>query len=731
MYLDQGGGYEEVGGLKCFLPKKPPNNQILGYNLKKKDQKFTRLELPDWYEDRRFEEEYEQEKQQKKVDAGIIKKVTYFDPVCEKFRIDAWKRRLYGLWLFINGKPTYLTGRNTFYLDWCRGDHPQNDGYPIYYDSMRKRFYFRERCQHDPYCLGYVMIGPRGYGKTTEEVSVVLNNMSMPPHRSRAALQSKSEDDARDTIMKGKMIPMFNELPHFFKPQFNHGSNPETYLSFFRTKTGGKKARSVKHGPDYELGNRISIYPAKEKALDGKTLQEVINDEIGKTDPKKESDVYKRMLVNRFTVFRNMQKIGLIRAMTTVEEMDEGGKECFKIWNSSNQDVRTANGFTLSGLYRLFIPDYEITVIPGIVDEFGIVDEQKAIAYHDGERKDREHDAEEYNSYIRKNPRNADEAFITDATKCLFNYMILFKRHQEVERAKVKPYVRGDLYWADGKVDGTVAFKRNDANGKFRMTKILDATGEEYEGSNKLCNNIGYEVDLDGQKQWYPKNDRLFVIGTDPIRFTKTMDGRASKAGAHAFEKYNDSIDKDVPREKWKTHNFIMEYLERPAEPEDYAEDMIMACRYFGCSINPESNVGTLKQHFRYRGYGKFLIVRQDFDDEVMGGKKDDEPYESNTEVIESFLAEIQAFVNRHGHRMPFERTLKQWIDYTIKERTKFDLVPSSGFTLFGARKRIEEDWEEVDLDEVIDVMEYRHGRLTVGEREEVEEDSSLGEWDF
>lgn len=729
MHLDVGGGFEEIAGLRCYLPKKPPNNQIIGYNLKKKDQKFNRTIIPEWYEDRRLDEEYEQDKEQKLVDEGAIKKISYFDPVCEKFRRDAWKRRLYGVWVFINGKATYLTGSTTFYLDWCRGDHDENDGYPIYYDSIRKRYYFRERCATDPLCLGYIEIGPRGYGKTTEVSSIVLDKMTKPPHRKTAAVQSKSEKDAIKTIMKGKMIPTYNELPHFFKPTSNHGSNPETYLSFFRNRTGGKKARKVKYGPDYELSNKISTYPAKEKALDGMTLQDIIQDEIGKTNPREEADVYKRMLVNRFCVYRNFRKIGLIRAMSTVEEMEDGGKECFKIWNSSNPAVLTENGFTTSGLHRMFIAEYEITHLPGIVDEFGMVDHEKAKEWHDRERKAREHNATEFNSYIRKNPRNADEAFITDATKCLFNYQILFKRNQEIVKSKHKPYVRGDLYWISGKPDSDVGFIRNDTNGKFRLTKVLDATGDEFEGDNKLCNNISLEIDLDGKKQWSPKNDRIFVIGTDPIRFTKTLDGRASKGGAHTFEKYNDNIDKDVPKDKWKSHNFVMEYMERPAEPTDYGEDMIMACRYFGCSINAESNVGELKKHFRDRGYGQFLIVRQDFDEDVMGGKKDDEPYESNVEVIESFLSEIQAFVNRHGHRMPFERTIQQWMEYTYKERTKYDLVPSSGFALFGAKKRIDDDWREVDLEEVMDVVQYDQGRYVIKENEH--EDSSLGDWDF
>lgn len=733
MYLDQGGGFVEVSGLRCHLPKKPPNNQILGYNLKKKDQKFKRLILPDWYEDRRLEEEFEQDKQQKLIESGELKHITYFDPVCEKFRKEAWQRRLYGIWIFINGKPYYLTGPTTYYLDWCRFDHKENDGYPIYYDSIRRRYYFKEYCQQDPYCLGYIEIGPRGYGKTSEVVSIVLHYMTMPPHRSICAIQSKTKDDAKDKIMKGKMIPVYNELPHFFKPTSNHGSNPETYLSFFRPKKGGKQARKVKYGPDYELSNKISIFSAKEKAIDGDTCQEVIQDEIGKTSPTEEADVYKRIQVVRDCVYRNHRKVGMIRAMSTVEEMDEGGAECFKVYITSNIDQRSENGYTVSGLYPIFIPDYEITHVPGIVDEFGFVDHEKAKEYHDRERKAREGDPIAYNSYVRKHPRDLDDAFTTDATKCLFHHKILNDRYTELKKLKDQknlPYVRGDFYWVDGKVDGVVGFKRNDSNGKFNLAKILDATGDEFEGDNKLCNNVGLEVDHEGNKNWIPKNDRLFVIGCDPIRFRKTEDNRASKAAAHCFEKLDPVIESGKPKSTWLTNNLIMEYMERPDRPEDAAEDMIMACRYFGCSINIEGNVPTFVQHFKTRGYYEFCIVKSDFDDDVMLGKPSDEPYDATEEVIQDYIGRIQSFVIDHGHRIPFERTINQLLKYNRKDHTKYDLIPSLGFTLYGVLKRQEDDWEEVDLDDIMDVVEYEKGRLVAlgSEREEV---SELGDWDF
>ena len=39
--------------------------------------------------------------------------------------------------------------------------------------------------------------------------------------------------------------------------------------------------------------------------------------------------------------------------------MDKGGKQYKKLWEDSDPCMRNANGRTVSGLYRLFIPAYD------------------------------------------------------------------------------------------------------------------------------------------------------------------------------------------------------------------------------------------------------------------------------------------------------------------------------------------------------------------------------------
>ena len=247
------------------------------------------------------------------------------------------------------------------------------------------------------------------------------------------------------------------------------------------------------------------------------------------------------------------------------------------------------------------------------------------------------------------------------------------------------------------------------------------------EGHSTKSNRVRRERDADKKVQWYPLNDRLFGIGGDPIKYNKTVDPRASKAGAIGFRKYDQNVDKDKPLAEWASHMVCFEYMNRPEEFEVYGEDMIKACRYYGCSINPESNVTTLDQYFNLRGYGNFLTRRHDFDDTILAGKKDDTGVTSQPETITNYVQRIQTFINRHGHRIPFPRLLKQLLDFDPSNTTKSDLVVSLGYALFEIEKIIDEDMPIDDVDDWFDAFNNSGAKSefydNAIEEEEYEED--------
>ncbi len=690
----KGGSSVEVQGLKIYLPKRPPKGLIAGFDLPKKQQKWKRTPLPSFWSERREEEIYKQQTNPK-----------HTDPVLEEFRRQQWGRRLYGYWFYNHGKPTYITGQNYYYLNWCQFDHPENDGYPIYYDFTRLTFYFRQYCTEDPHCLGYLVVGPRGTGKSSEEVACILESMTRPPRRRQAAIQSKSEDDAKQKIFKEKMVEVFKVQPDFFKPIANHGSNPENKLSFFRDTVRGKKAKDVVFSNEAELANVIYPVPAKEKALDGGTYAEILNDEIGKTDPKKEADVYKRMGVNRFCVFRNNRKRGLIRATTTVEEMDKGGDECKKVWDESDVSKRTENGFTLSGLYRYFIS--AIDAGTQFADKYGsgFIDREKAQRFHLIEREARKNDSQALSSYIRKNPFNPEEAFMKDGEDCVFNAMVLNETYTYLNLDR-NITTRGDFIWKDGLVDGKVIFKPNSRNGRFEVawlpekdeqtnlvTKVY-ARHTTIHAPNPSLGHIVRSLEQVVKDQYKPLNDAKFAIATDPVDHGVTVDGRRSNSAAYAFRKFDLLVDDPNKLDKedrldWETHNFVVEYIYRSPEPDMYYEDMIKLCAFFGCQILAENQKRGIITYFNTRGYGLFIMNRPKFTFTAQGTAQDTPGIPASKPLIQQYTDKLQTFVHYHGHRLKFKRLTADLLDFDPNKPTKHDPTVAAGLTLIASEKEM------------------------------------------
>lgn len=666
-----GGTKEIIHGIEMYIPPRPPMHEIRGYDLSKKEQKWFRIGFPDWW-DEIFEEEMQQREEND----------DYRDPRLEKFREQEWSRRINGFWFMNNGKPTYITGTHYLFLEWTKLDI----GYPNYYDFARKNYYFTQYCLEDPFCLGYFKVGPRGFGKTMEEITVQLDIMTKPPHRSKGAIQSKSGNDAYKVFKKE--VEIYNEYPEFFKPDSNHGTNPEKKLSFFRDKIKGKKAKKVKQDDDKELKNEIWWEVAKETALDGDTLVSVIQEEIGKSDPKEQVDVAKRIQVNRFCVYRNNIKRGIIQCTSTIEEMKAGGAEALIVWEGSDHNHKSDNGFTITGLYRAFTSALDTTVI----DEYGMSDREAARKKHESERNLRKDKPNELSSYIRKNPFIPEEAFMVDNDQCVFNAMILNERlgYLNINTNVTKAF---DLDW-ESEVDGNVKYTDNDVNGKFEI-----AWFPPKDQWNKVAKEI-----RGGNVVYRPLNDAKFCIACDPISFGKTVDSRKSNAAAYVFRKFDLQVDHGKAEHDYETHNFIVEYLHRPLEPEIFYEDMIRLCRFFGCQILVENQKNNIFTYFKQRGYADFIMYRPETTYTKEGDSQDTEGIPSSTVMIDTYTGRLQTFVIKHGHRIKFKRLIKDMLAFDPAHPRKHDCTVAAGFTLLAREKVVQEDLPPVDIEEIFNL---------------------------
>ena len=671
-----------VSEVEFCTPPIPPIYEIAGFDLEQDEQFFRRTLFPTWWKEERNNELVKQKELLKNKS-----KNKYISPRCEIFRVQEWNRRLYGYWFMNNGVPTYITGKNYFYLNWCQFDHEGNDGYPFYYDTDRLEFYFTEVCFNDKSCLGYLKIAGRGKGKTTKEVAIALEEMTRPPIRRLMAIQSKTETDAKTVIFSRKIIPTYKKLPDFFRPVSDSSTNSKNELSFFKPAIRGKEALDYIYELEEELESIIRCYPSNEGAIDGESCAIIIQDEIGKTE---KVDVNARLDVNRFSVFRNNRKTGMILATTTVEEMEKGGANCFKVWKRSNQAEKNKNGFTNSGLYRYFSPNSETTrylTINGkevcTVDKFGFVNTELTKEYDKNERDSKT--GSDLASYIRKNPETPDECFYIDNNACEFDALILNQRLSYLNTYGEETR-RGGLRFND---KGEVEFFDSE-KGLFNFHHFPDA-------------NIRNRVQKDYSGQMIPMNDHLYCIGGDPIEHGVNIDGRKSNAAAYAFEKFNKNIDKfeDTDEQRrplfieelngkrtdlWQSYNFFIEYVGRPNNPIDYFDDMLMLCHYLGCKIHLETQKAmSLVNHFRSKGYGGFIMNRP----KSTYAKSTSEIVQQNTPgspastyMIGLYTSELASFVVQHGHRIHFKSLVKDLLNFSVLKTTDFDSAVASGYTL-------------------------------------------------
>lgn len=712
--LSDNGGHDMA--YDCWLPPVPDKSQILFHNLPQKEQYWRRTPVPPDIIRRMEEEEVVRKQEQALMKIGNKKKIEFIDPICERYRRQEYYRRKWGVWFMNDGEPTYITGHHYFYLQYCKYDHPENGGYPLYYEFSRDAFYVRQWNEENPLSMGYMIIGPRGTGKSSEELACVMNNMTMS-HDATAVLQSKNyEKDAKGVLFKAKLVPLFNALPTFFKPVYSHGTNPESGFAFNRKADTSKGAIDTKFGPDYELNSYIEPVMPGEKVLDGDTAKEILEDEIGKTDPNKIANVYERHKVNLKVVWRNHRKRGLLRKTSTVEQMNEGGAECLKLWKESNPRLRDKNGQTVSKIYRYLISSLDTDTSQDCCTVYGKVDRVKANEKLENSYELIKHDYVALASEMRKNPRNEAEAFIPDQSRSVFNIQKCSNRLNKIRNEMIKkPYVRGNLYWV-GEKFGKVGFKPDDHAGRFKFAWFPDeyknvANPDQW----KILNNWEkvWDFDIRGNSRQLiaPKNDHIFRIASDPIKYVKTKDPRASKAAIHGFRLFDYHIDGGRPKENWETHNYIFEYCNRPDDPEISFEDVALACMFLGCKVLPERNVPSLNDYFERNGLERMLAYPKEFyssgsDIQV---KSDDAGYASTGEVIDYYVRRLITFINENVDRMPFDDTIEDWMNFDPSNPTPSHLTVSSGFVLVHAEKTtLVEEKAESTISDWFDTFDNR-----------------------
>lgn len=587
-----------------LLPEPPPDEHCVGYDLPIGQQVFYRTLIPKQV---RFpEKDYGRE--------------NWTPRELESFIDAEWNRRRQGLWMFIKGKKTYMPGILYVKMNYWRA--LTNVEFIYRHSDWEFAVFWFIECVLDPKCNGMTDYKCRQAGDTEWAIMILWEYGSRVRGTLNANQSCINEGHAIKTYKR--LVYGHKHMIYYFRPLNQGTEDPKKGLNLSypaqhithaavksRNEDGVMANKSSQEDYEYpEVGSQFYFGPSKVSEFDGTTLGRVYLDEHGKSDGKINPVEWIQVISEAIYSNITQRKMGLILMTTTVEDITPEGLEWAQtIWKESDPTNMT-DGRTVNGLKRIF----RNVVARGEVDRWGFPLKEKIIA----EIKTRYNAMIEVGntkgaiSYLRKNPIEIEDVFRSAANQTQFHVENLQKREFYLsEQASPKPWVRGNLKWKDGVRDTDVIWEPN-PKGKW----IISRHPHDY---NLEANKKAHTVMANK-----PGNTHFFCAGIDPIDQRDTLEKEPSKGalcimrkfdkdvdkGEHLYYQFNDElrgIIKGNPVDlgsDFQTNRVVCTYMERPEDPAEFFEDVILSVVYYGTDFLPEKNrYGGLSTYLGTRGY--------------------------------------------------------------------------------------------------------------------------------
>jgi hypothetical protein len=660
-----------VDELDITLPSMPKDKTtIRNYGLPKKDQKWKREVVPT---DLRF-----------------------WDSRSERKYIDAmWHKRLNGEWWYIKGKPYYLTGYNWFFLNFWRMESGQ---LPDFRMESVKFFWVWHYVENNPDCYGFVDIKPRRIGDTEKTLCIGYDYVTR--YRNMwFGMQNLTGMDAKDNYTR--VVDAHNRVPYFFKPKNRGSSHPTDQLIFkypvdYITKKSLKGKtdidKAVEAFTEYsknELGSKIDYETTKFKRYDGKRLGFYHLDEPGKMDemnPVKQWEVIKRCL----SLYNGRVIVGKAIMTTTVEDVKNGETvmNMRKLWKESDPK-NVIDGRTVNGLVRVFRSARENFR----TDEWGFHLQSEMEDYNkEVKRYEDEKLYDDLTEFKRKHPMTVDEALTIPADDCVLHPALLdeqiknLKKGTDPDGGEIEPTERGNLEWEGGVWGSKVMFIPEPINGRW----VFSQHPSKLQQNNHTVRR--------GMK--HPENKTIFSIGIDPVdHYINTKSSQHSEAAIAVFKKPNPDVDgksnelleindgKILNPWNMYTDQFICTYSYRHNDPNDFYEDALKTCLYFGTPAFTEKNKPGVNNYFRLRGFLGYLQSRPK---ETQTGRRFqiEKGISASTNIIDHYIGLLKSHIARRWSTYKHLGQLEDMRQFNAQNRGDRDITVASGFALMAAEDK-------------------------------------------
>lgn len=593
-----------------------------------------------------------------------------------------------------------------------------DNGYPQFIKNQSYEFYFDDYCENDEKCFGSIKLKPRREGCTERTMARVLNR-ALLNYNSHFGLQSKTGDDAKNQAF-AKVVRSFSELPSWMKPTVSGNLNPSRELKFGKPKEMATKNNQRAKENQLYLNSKIDWRATVSNAYDGSKLRVWVGDEIGKWE---EADAYEAWGIVKKTLVDGFDVYGKAYLLSTIGEVSETAADKFrKIWKESEYSSRTPNGFTESGLYKWFIPAWStkrgtnpLTGKP-ILDKYGNVDESGARAIMINERKSKK-DKHALMMEIRQNPFNIEEALNYGFSTSTFDTQRITPRLQYLENFEPNhirqiKYRVGNLHWVNNERFGKVKFVDH-KDGKWKIAYFPDIAGHD---------KVNRVYQVGGIRR--PYSDTQYVMGVDPFDYDDRSGEEYSK-GAFLVKIKHNFMTPEL------SNIYCASYCYREMKSETFYDDVIKTAFYYGAKMQVERNTIGFLKYLKKMGLVNFSMRRPDITkgsaykdrDNDFGTPSSLESTKIGIELIENYIAAPDPIINENEkdnlEYFWFDDVLRQMLEYSLKEKTKYDLVSAFIQTELGAQtivknNRVDENTQMKRLKDAI-FPKYHQNTINYG----------------
>lgn len=647
-----------IYGVDIRLPNPPPLETIDGYDLPKEEQYWRRRELPDFFDTIKRDE-----------DGNALLNAEQSEYAKEEVR-----RCKEGYWFMNNGVPTYVTGKNYFYLQWWK---LEDDIHPNYRDADRRYYIYLNYWENVLWCLGIGRGKKRREGASSQATANIIYECIFYTN-SNTGLVSKTNTDSRDTFTD--MVAFgYQQLPPFLKPRQTNRESSVTEL-VFQAKVDKKSNK------DKGLRSKVNYRAPVLNAYDRGRMSRLLADEGGKWP----LDVpFSRFIgIVSKTLVQGAKRVGFCEAPSTVNEMTKGGGAEFKkFWDAADQ---FKSGFKKTGnrFVTYFTPSYDN--YEGFIDKYGmsVIDEPTQEQYDylvsrwvvkdptTGEtvseisEEDIKKGARVYvlsrrnglvgdalEEEIRMNPMSVQEMFEAANTGCHFNSFNINQRKHFLEENPV--YKRRLVFYR--KEDGRAMWRDITDNEKDFHWEITQMPPEGEENKSII---------RDGKKHPDRINDGAIAVDS----YSNSQGGR--KYGSKACAWIGRRFDILRPQETGKPIGCL---FGRPSMKDILHEQTMLAAEYFGYPVFYEHTADDYESYYRQRGKIAYLGM---YPLSLIAPEKRENAERYKGTPITPFSLTRQmdlgiVFFNEHCDNIDWIELLDNALVFDPYDRTKYDMLVS------------------------------------------------------